>query len=122
MTRSPDASTPKRSAPRKDLNDARVDARRDDKVILKLALVPVVDDVHAMINPTLDNLPIVGNIRAPLRRQAPQEIVALARQLVRCCEAGRCVCAHHLQTQRRGTLGMFAAESQDGLARGQNSA
>jgi len=61
----------------------RVCTRCDDKVILKLPLVAVVNQINAGINSFVLHLGVGRNIAVPLRRVVTDEIVALARQFVR---------------------------------------
>jgi hypothetical protein len=72
-----------------ELDAMRVGPRRDDKVILKLALIAVVNQVDAGINSLVLHLCIIRDIAVPLLRIIANEVGALAGQFIRTSHPGR---------------------------------
>src|SRR5207244_600064 len=68
---------------------SRIRARLDYKIVLKLPLVAVVNQVNAVINILVFDSGIRTDIGLPLSRIAAQKIVALSRQLVQPMKVGR---------------------------------
>ena len=79
----------------------RIGARLHHKIILKLSLVAVVDQVYARINVLVFHLGIAGHIRPPLLRIIPDEVVRFAGQFFETGHLGRGVCSHKLHVQNR---------------------
>ena len=67
----------------------RVGTRRNDKVILKLPLIAVVDQVDAGINSFVLHFRVGRDIAAPLLRIVADEVVALAGQFIHASHFGR---------------------------------
>ena len=64
------------------LDSGRIGAGRDNKVVFQLALVAVINHVHARVHIPVMDLGVVRDIGAPLLGIVPLEVVALAGQLV----------------------------------------
>ncbi len=80
-----------------------VGARSHHKVVFELALIPVINEVHARIDIRVAHFGVVRDIRPPLLGIIPDEVVALAGQLVSAGYLGRGVRPHQLQAKdRRG--------------------
>jgi len=84
---------------------ARVGAGSDHEVVLQLALVSVVDQIHARIDALVFHLGIVRDIGAPLLGIIAKEVVAPAGQLVEGGDPGLQVCSDQFQPQECGTVG-----------------
>jgi hypothetical protein len=63
---------------------ARVGSRSYHEIVFKLpALIAVVDQVHSRVNAEILHPGVIRHIRAPLIGVAADEVVTLARQLIR---------------------------------------
>src|SRR5580704_12529284 len=71
-----------------ELDSMRVGTGRDDKVVLKLALIAVVNQVDAGVNAFVLHLRVVRDIGAPLLWIVADEVVALAKQFIRASHLG----------------------------------
>ena len=75
-------------------DETRISAGSNDEVMFQLALVAVVHQIHTGIDGVIFHLGVRRHIRAPLLRVVADEVVGLARQLVKSCELRRRVRAH----------------------------
>ena len=73
---------------------ARVGAGLDYEVVFQLALVAVIDEVHARIDVDISHPGVVRHVGAPFLRIIADEVVALARQPLQSCHLRFGVGAH----------------------------
>jgi len=81
-----------------------VGAGGNDKVVFKLALIPVVNQVHARIDIRVAHFGVIGDISPPLLGIVANEVVALAGQRVEARHFGICICPDECHTQDGGCL------------------
>src|SRR5206468_3292252 len=68
--------------------DLRVSSRSEHEVIFQLPLVPVVDQAHPWVHLLVFDLSVRRNVRAPLLRIVPAEIIHLSGQFLCPCNLG----------------------------------
>ncbi len=88
-----------------DLNLLIVRAGADYKVVLQLLLVAVIDHVHALVHARVMHAPEGRNVRVPLLRVIPDEVIDLALKLIQPGDRWLRACALQLHPQH-GRLGV----------------
>jgi hypothetical protein len=73
-----------------------VSSRSDLKVILELALIAVIDHVHAGVDLVVSDARELWDISLPIPWVGATDVVALARQLIETCDLGFATCAFEL--------------------------